>query len=202
MTESLRGKIADCLALRRALGYRLERPEKLLGQFLDHLEQHGEEVITVASALDWAQLSAGAASNWWAYRLGVVRGFATYLHAIDPLHEVPATGLLPQRPLRASPYDPSHRAQGDRHPSAQAEKIARDRPTDHRAAHQPVLATHRHQRPHRRAPPGARPLGVPCLRHRSIAHYDHSDTTAESAASSRRLAPTTTQQSTASCTSL
>lgn len=104
MTGSLRGQLADYLALRRALGYRLERPQKLLNQFLDHLEQHGQEVITVASALDWAQLPAGAASNWWAYRLCVVRGFATYLHAIDPVHEVPATGLLPQRPLRATPY--------------------------------------------------------------------------------------------------
>jgi len=34
----------------------------------------------------------------------VVRGFATYLHALDPAHEVPAAQLLPQRPHRASPY--------------------------------------------------------------------------------------------------
>jgi integrase len=33
-----------------------------------------------------------------------VRGFATYLHAINPAHEVPAAELLPQRPRRASPY--------------------------------------------------------------------------------------------------
>jgi integrase len=33
-----------------------------------------------------------------------VRGFASYLHALDPVHEVPAADLLPQRPLRASPY--------------------------------------------------------------------------------------------------
>ncbi|MFT4216854.1 MAG: tyrosine-type recombinase/integrase [Micropruina sp.] len=100
----LRDQLADYLTLRRALGYRLQRPEKLLDQFLEHLEHHGEEVVTVVSALDWARLPASGASNWWAYRLGVVRGFATYLHAIDPAHEVPATGLLPQRPLRASPY--------------------------------------------------------------------------------------------------
>lgn len=104
MTEPLRDQLADYLALRRALGYRLERPEKLLNQFLGHLERGGETVVTVASALDWARQPASGASNWWAYRLGVVRGFATYLHAIDPIHEVPATGMLPQRPLRASPY--------------------------------------------------------------------------------------------------
>ncbi|MEA5457253.1 tyrosine-type recombinase/integrase [Sinomonas sp. JGH33] len=104
MTGPLRDQLADYLALRRALGYRLERPEKLLGQFLGHLEHDGETVITVPSALAWAQLPAGGDSNWRAYRLSVVRGFATYLHAIDPVHEVPAAGLLPQRPLRASPY--------------------------------------------------------------------------------------------------
>lgn len=104
MTAPLRSQLADYLALRRALGYRLARPEKLLGQFLDHLEQTGQSRVTVAGALDWARLPAGGSPNWWAYRLGAVRGFATYLHAIDPVHEVPAPDLLPQRPLRASPY--------------------------------------------------------------------------------------------------
>jgi integrase len=104
MTAPLRDQLADYLALRRALGYRLARPEKLLGQFLDHLERAGETTITVANALDWARLPTNGGSNWWGYRLAAVRGFATYLHGIDAAHEVPAADLLPQRPLRASPY--------------------------------------------------------------------------------------------------
>jgi hypothetical protein len=104
VTGQLHAGLADYLALRRALGYRLARPEKLLNQFLDHLEHAGESRITVAVALDWARQPAGGDSNWWAYRLGAVRGFATYLHALDPAHEVPAAQLLPQRPHRASPY--------------------------------------------------------------------------------------------------
>ena len=100
----LRQELADYLALRRALGYRLARPEKLLSQFLDYLAHHGASRITVATALDWARMPANGTSNWWAYRLSVVRGFATYLHALDPMHEVPAPDLLPQRPRRASPY--------------------------------------------------------------------------------------------------
>lgn len=104
MTGPLRDQLTDYLTLRRALGYRLQRPEKLLNQFLAHLEHHDETVVTVAAALDWAQLPADAAAGWWAYRLCVVRGFATYLHAIDPAHEVPASDLLPQRPQRANPY--------------------------------------------------------------------------------------------------
>ncbi len=104
MTGPLRDALGDYLALRRALGYRLDRPEKLLNQFLTHLEATEQEVVTVAAALEWAQLPRNGASNWWGYRLSVVRGFATYLHALDPAHEVPATALLPQRPQRATPY--------------------------------------------------------------------------------------------------
>jgi integrase len=104
MIVPLHDQLTDYLALRRALGYRLQRPEKLLNQFLTHLEHHNETVVTVYSALAWAQLPPAGTSNWWAYRLSVVRGFATYLHAIDPIHEVPPKSLLPQRPLRASPY--------------------------------------------------------------------------------------------------
>jgi hypothetical protein len=52
VTGVLRKELADYLALRRALGYRMARPEKLLGQFLDHLERAGESRVTVAAALD------------------------------------------------------------------------------------------------------------------------------------------------------
>ena len=104
MSGPLRDQLADYLALRRALGYRLARPEKLLKQFLDHLDHRDETVITVASALDWARLPGNGNSSWPGYRLSVVRGFASYLHGTDPVHEVPAPDLLPQRPLRASPY--------------------------------------------------------------------------------------------------
>ena len=88
----LREALADYLAVRRALGYRLARPEKLLGQFLDYLEDAGAATVTAAAALAWARLPASGDSNWWAYRLSAVRGFATYLHTIDPAHEVPARG--------------------------------------------------------------------------------------------------------------
>ncbi|HWE13447.1 MAG TPA: hypothetical protein VG365_08050 [Solirubrobacteraceae bacterium] len=56
-----------------------------------------------AGALAWAKLPAGDV-NWWAFRLSIVRGFAAYLHAPDPAHEVPPKDLLPRRSLRATPY--------------------------------------------------------------------------------------------------
>jgi integrase len=104
MTGPLRPALADYLTMRRALGYRLARPEKLLNQFLDYLDDVGADTVTVELALSWARLPASGAVNWWAHRLSVVRGFATYLHTLDPANEVPATDLLAWRPKRATPY--------------------------------------------------------------------------------------------------
>ena len=50
----LRQALADYLAVRRALGYRLARPEKLLAQFLAFVEDRGEEHLTIETALAWA----------------------------------------------------------------------------------------------------------------------------------------------------
>jgi integrase len=104
VTAALRDSLGDYLRMRRALGYRLVRPEKLLNQFLDHLDAAGVATVTSEAALAWSCLPAGGDVNWWAYRLSVVRGFATYLHTVDPAVEIPATDLLPWRPRRASPY--------------------------------------------------------------------------------------------------
>jgi len=104
VTGPLRQPLADYLALRRALGFKLARHEKLLAQFLTHLEAAGTTVVTVAAAVDWSKLPSGGDGYWWGYRLSVVRGFAKYLATLDSRHEVPPTDLLPQRPHRAVPY--------------------------------------------------------------------------------------------------
>jgi integrase len=99
----LRKALADYLKVRRSLGCRLARPEKLLAQFIIYLEDAGAETVTTAHALAWAMLPAGNPS-WHALRLSAVRGFATYLHTIDPSAEVPPANLIPWRPCRATPY--------------------------------------------------------------------------------------------------
>jgi integrase len=104
MTAALREALSDYLAMRRALGYRLVRPEKLLNQFLDYLDTTGATTVTSQAALAWACLPAGGDINWWAQRLSVARGLASYLHTLDPATEIPATDLLPSRARRASPY--------------------------------------------------------------------------------------------------
>lgn len=96
--------LIDYLTIRRALGYKLARAEKLLGQYLNYLDERGEQLVTVENAVAWATLPAAGNPNWWAYRLTCVRGFAKYLHALDPDHQVPPADVVPHKPRRATPY--------------------------------------------------------------------------------------------------
>ena len=47
----LEQQAADYLRIRRALGFKLERAEKLLAQYLAHLDATGQDRVTVANAL-------------------------------------------------------------------------------------------------------------------------------------------------------
>src|SRR6266487_4168274 len=96
--------LVDYLSLRRALGFKLATADRLLGQFLDYLDQQGAATVTVAHALAWARLPASASTTWHAIRLSMVRGFASYLHSLDPTVAVPPADLLRHGPDRATPY--------------------------------------------------------------------------------------------------
>ena len=100
----LREALAGYLDLRRGLGFKLERDAKLLDQFIAYLEQRGASTVTVADALAWATLPAGASPGWLRMRITVVRGFAAYLATLDPSAEVPPASLLPGGTHRAVPY--------------------------------------------------------------------------------------------------
>jgi len=56
----LRQALADYLAVRRALGYKLAYAEKLLGQFVSYLEDAGAARVTTAGAVAWAVLPGGS----------------------------------------------------------------------------------------------------------------------------------------------
>jgi integrase len=100
----LQQAVADYLRLRRALGFRLERAERLLAQFLGYLSDNDIDVITTEAALAWAVLPADADPRWWEHRLTTVRLFAAYLHTLDPRTQIPPAGMIRCRPLRATPY--------------------------------------------------------------------------------------------------
>jgi integrase/recombinase XerD len=101
--SALSGAVADYLAVRRSLGYKFARPEKLLGQFTAYLDQAGAATVTAEHALAWAVLPDGDPS-WHAYRLAVARGFAAWLATTDPDAEILPAGLIPSRKHRATPY--------------------------------------------------------------------------------------------------
>ena len=101
--RTLAGHLDDYLTLRRALGCKLIRAERYLRQFLDYLGERELDTLTVEAAADWVSQSRHGSA---APGLGMeaVRGFAVFLHAHDPAHEVPPPGLFPRRRLRAVPY--------------------------------------------------------------------------------------------------
>ncbi len=103
MTD-LRKALADYVDLRRSLGFKLQWAEQRLSGFIDHLEAAGSPVITVPLALAWARRPVGTKTNWWATRLGLVRGFARYVHTHDPRTEIPPTDLLLRTTRRQPVY--------------------------------------------------------------------------------------------------
>ena len=82
--NGMHGAVEDYLTMRRALGFKLADHGWLL---------HGVGVA-VGDRLAGTQ-------TWCAARLSVVRGFARYLHTVDPATEVPPAGLLTYRRRRA-----------------------------------------------------------------------------------------------------
>lgn len=100
----LRQAVDEYLALRRGLGFSLQRTGFMLRRFAAFLEQEGAPYITRELALRWAQQPANAQPAHWARRLRAVRRFAQFRSASDPRTEVPPLGLLPHRYRRRSPY--------------------------------------------------------------------------------------------------
>ena len=100
----LREALTDYLGVRRALGFKLQRAEKLLDQLLTYVEECGETQLRLPTLLAWATQPGHEQSGWPAYRLAIVRRFAFHLHAIDPATEVPPVDVLPWRQGRATPY--------------------------------------------------------------------------------------------------
>ena len=102
--KKLRKAVQDYVALRRALGFKLEKVEVGLLDFVSFLERQGTSHITTERALQWATQPSHVQPFIWAQRLSFVRSFARHWSATDPRTEVPPWGLLPYRPLRARPY--------------------------------------------------------------------------------------------------
>lgn len=103
--SALREAVADYIAVRRALGFKLRDYPWLLGDFVGYLEAAGASTITSELAIAWAlRPGENAHPSYLGKRLSVVRGFARHLQAFDPATEVPPTDLVPCQQSRAVPY--------------------------------------------------------------------------------------------------
>lgn len=95
----------DCyLSVRRSLGYDLRTDERILRRFARFADQEGAAHIDTALFLRWDASLAHVGTSTRSARLGKVRLFAQWLNGIDPAHEVPPRGLLPDRSGRPRPH--------------------------------------------------------------------------------------------------
>jgi len=56
--------LADYLTIRRAMGFKMERHEKLLAQFVDYLTVNGAGTVTLEHALTWATSPTTSDPRW------------------------------------------------------------------------------------------------------------------------------------------
>ena len=102
--KSLRKTVSEYLELRRGLGFKLDRIETRLGQFLSFMEARRTSRITTDLALEFATEDSQLSPSTISDRLSAVRGFARHLRGIDPTAEIPPLGLLPKKQQPALPY--------------------------------------------------------------------------------------------------
>ncbi len=76
--NTLRQSIAEYLALRRSLGFKMNDAARALPDFATFMERRRAAHITQALALTWAQIPTHAQPSHWASRLCYVRQFARY----------------------------------------------------------------------------------------------------------------------------
>lgn len=105
MSAVLRTSAQEYVAMRRALGYKLDTFEHILMGFVSWCEDRGEDSVTVSGALEWATATPQSDNPaWHAARLSVARSFARHHSACDPTTQVPPRDLLPARVGRRVPY--------------------------------------------------------------------------------------------------
>lgn len=89
------------LSLRQTLGFRLRELSRSLRAFAQFAADRGDAHICVATAVAWATEAASPSARH--VRLRNVVNLARFLHAEDPIHEVPPN-LFPAPKQRPVPY--------------------------------------------------------------------------------------------------
>jgi len=90
------------IALRRATGFKLIDPERVLRSFARFASERAEDHVRTESAIAWAGESRSHLERH--RRLATVVRFAMFLHAEDALHEIPPHDHFRVRQVRRTPH--------------------------------------------------------------------------------------------------
>src|SRR6266487_4079575 len=91
------------LSFRRSLGFEMDKPGFLVRRFAGYCDGAGITRVTNQAVLDWIDLAQPVAPSYRWLRLNAARGFAIYLHTLEPAHQVPPADLVPCRQSRPEP---------------------------------------------------------------------------------------------------
>jgi integrase len=131
---TLSAQAEQYLALRRRLGFEMAKPGFLVRRFAGYCDGGGITQVTEKAVLDWVLLAQPVAASYRWLRLNAARGFAIYLHTLDPAHQIPAADLVPCRRERPAPCIMSSEAI-----QALIQTVGRRRPLLHAATFQTLI---------------------------------------------------------------
>lgn len=94
---SLQTSVKDYLAMRRALGFKLERYEAWLFDFVGFMKRHHARRVTAKWIVRWVRENPSTDPCYQGLRFGAIRGFAIFHSTVDPRTEIPPADLMPHR---------------------------------------------------------------------------------------------------------
>jgi integrase len=97
--------VSDYITMRRQLGYKLANAANILNRFAAFMVQKKEETIKIKLVLEFITQSDNSKISYWTTKkIGIIRRFAIYQHAIDRLTEIPPPHLFQSKYSRRTPY--------------------------------------------------------------------------------------------------
>ena len=102
---TLSDRLVEYLDHRRRFGYRrIRTTAAVLRRFAAFADDFGAESITTELFLEWRKQFEAPSDVTWGCNLSHVRGFAKWLHCLDPRTEVPSADLIRRGNRRPRPY--------------------------------------------------------------------------------------------------
>lgn len=101
---TLANELDRYLGIRRSLGWDLRTDERILRRFVTFAGRESATHVSTDLVLRWHATLTDAQASTRSRQIGKVRLFAEWLSGLDPEHEVPPRGLLPDRYRRVRPF--------------------------------------------------------------------------------------------------